>query len=138
MSDWRVTQGSSTYKEAAQALEGLDQPSLGFVRGADLAGQTTTTLQAIIKQQNLQIQLLVKLTEKVEDLQQEVKAIKTAKAKAGETGSAELESQINDLSKKLDKVSLGSGTAPAKKRTPYYVKEDPLKIFEREFAKTKK
>nr|AOO32345.1 P2 [Blackberry virus F] len=138
MSDWRVTQGSSVYKEATQALEGLDSPSVGFARGSDLVGATNSSLQVIIKQQNLQIQLLVKLTEKVEDLQQEIKTLKAAKAKAAaETSSEELESQISDLSKKLDKVSLGTGIVP-KKRTPYYVKEDPLKIFEREFAKTKK
>lgn len=136
MSDWRVTQGSSVYKEATQALEGLDQPSIGFARGSDFVG-TTSSLQGIIKQQNLQIQLLVKLTEKVEDLQQEIKALKAAKAKTTETSSGELESQISDLSKKLDKVSIGSGAAP-KKRTPYYVKEDPAKIFEREFAKSKR
>ncbi|AHX37578.1 hypothetical protein [Blackberry virus F] len=137
MSDWRVTQGSSVYKEATQALEGLDQPALGFARGTDFAGATNSSLQGIIKQQNLQIQLLVKLTEKVEDLQQEIKTLKAAKAKAAaESSSEDLESQIIGLSKKLDKVSLGTGVVP-KKRTPYYVKEDPAKIFEREFAKTK-
>lgn len=137
MSDWRVTQGSSVYKEATQALEGLDQPALGFARGTDFAG-TNSSLQGIIKQQNLQIQLLVKLTEKVEDLQQEIKTLKAAKAKAAESSSEDLESQIIGLSKKLDKVSLGTGGPVPKKRTPYYVKEDPAKIFEREFAKTKK
>ncbi|KAG6480393.1 hypothetical protein ZIOFF_063893 [Zingiber officinale] len=68
------TQATSSYKEALQATEAIEAPSLGFCKPADYKGALSGTI-ATIKQANTQIQLLVTILEKLESLEDRIKKI---------------------------------------------------------------
>ncbi|KAG6490092.1 hypothetical protein ZIOFF_051374 [Zingiber officinale] len=68
------TQATSSYKEALQATEAIEAPSLGFCKPTDYKGTLSGTI-ATIKQANAQIQLLVTILEKLESLEERIKKI---------------------------------------------------------------
>ncbi|KAG6537844.1 hypothetical protein ZIOFF_002946 [Zingiber officinale] len=68
------TQATSSYKEALQATEAIEAPSLGFCKPADYKGALSGTI-ATIKQANTHIQLLVTILEKLESLEDRTKKI---------------------------------------------------------------
>ncbi|KAI3695885.1 hypothetical protein L1987_78888 [Smallanthus sonchifolius] len=127
---YEQTVNSSIYKEAAKALEQFDSPAIGITK---VPGVNTS-----VKQNNFVIQLLVKLSEKAEDLQEEIRGLKKEVLnlqKAKET-KEDFQITVDELTRKLEGVQIGD-EKPSKKKGPFYVYEDPLKIFEREKAKSK-
>ncbi|KAG6476317.1 hypothetical protein ZIOFF_065556 [Zingiber officinale] len=79
------TQATNSYKEALQATEAIEAPSLGFCKPTDYKGALSGTF-ATIKQANTQIQLLVTILEKLESLEDRIKKIE---AKANPEGKGE-------------------------------------------------
>ena len=136
MSDWRITQKSSNYLEALKATESIEEPAVGFVKPAEAKGGTAT----VIKQNNTIIQLLVKLSENLEDCKESIKNISKVVADRTSAGtSADITSTIDELQKSLNKLSLGEPIPkPKKKEVPFYVFKDPKKIFEEEKKKLSK
>ena len=136
MSDWRITQKSSNYLEALKATESIEEPAVGFVKPAEAKGGTTT----VIKQNNIIIQLLVKLSENLEDCKESIRNISKVVADRTSAGtSADIISTIDDLQKNLNKLSLGEPIPkPKKKEVPFYIFKDPKKIFEEEKKKLSK
>jgi len=102
MSDWRITANSSIYKEALQATETLEEPTVGFLKLAEVTRGSTA---ALIKQNNTIIQLLVKIKEELKNCKITIKRLEAAKTKVPET--EDLASSINELQKGLQKLSLG-------------------------------
>ncbi|KAG6481687.1 hypothetical protein ZIOFF_058306 [Zingiber officinale] len=66
------TQATTSYREALQATEGIEAPALGFLRPAEYQGAIKGSVAAI-KQANTQIQLLVTILEKLENLDERIK-----------------------------------------------------------------
>jgi hypothetical protein len=136
MSDWRITQRSSSYLEAVKATESIEEPAVDFVKPAEAKGGTAT----VIKQNNTIIQLLVKLSENLEDCKESIRNISKVVADRTSAGtSADITGTIDELQKSLNKLSLGEPIPkPKKKEVPFYVFKDPKKIFEEEKKKLSK
>ncbi|MQM11928.1 hypothetical protein Taro_044842 [Colocasia esculenta] len=64
------TQATETYASTLQATEEIEAPAVGFAKPADNKGSTSGTT-ILIKQNNTQIELLVRLTEEVKALREE-------------------------------------------------------------------
>ncbi|KAJ1700152.1 hypothetical protein LUZ63_008664 [Rhynchospora breviuscula] len=103
MSDWRLSANSTIYKEALKATETIQPPATGFVRPQDITGRTT---EVQFKQNNTIIQLLLKLTEEVEDLKIAVKRLETVKNKEV-TQPDDLADSLDQIQQQLQKLSLG-------------------------------
>jgi hypothetical protein len=134
MSNWRITSKSSSYIEALKATESIEEPSVGFVKPTESIKGTTT----IIKQNNTIIQLLVKISEGVEDCKESIQNIRKVVAEQASAGTkSDITSTIEELQKNLNKLSLGEPVPrPKKKEVPFFVFKDPLKIFEEEKKKS--
>ncbi|KAJ1689262.1 hypothetical protein LUZ63_013417 [Rhynchospora breviuscula] len=102
MSDWRLSANSTIYKEALKATETIQPPATGFVRPQDITGRATETQ---FKQNNTIIQLLLKLTEEVEDLKVAVKRLETVKGKEV-TQPDDLSDSLDQIQQQLQKLSL--------------------------------
>ncbi|KAI3785985.1 hypothetical protein L1987_45111 [Smallanthus sonchifolius] len=89
---------SSIYKEAAKALEQFDSPAVGITK---VPGVNTS-----VKQNNFVIQLLIKLSEKAEDLQGEVRSLKKEVLNLQKAKEAKEDFQItiDELTRKLEGV----------------------------------
>ncbi|KAJ1698241.1 hypothetical protein LUZ63_006753 [Rhynchospora breviuscula] len=103
MSDWRLSANSTIYKEALKATETIHPPAVGFVRPQDITGRTT---EVQFKQNNTIIQLLLKLTEEVEDLKVAVKRLEAVKGKEV-TQPDDLSDSLDQIQQQLQKLSLG-------------------------------
>ncbi|KAJ4760007.1 ORF II [Rhynchospora pubera] len=109
MSDWRLSANSTIYKEALKAIETIHQPAVGFVRPQDITGRA---IDVQFKQNNTIIQLLLKLTEEVEDLKAAVKKIEATKGKEV-TQPDDLTNSLDQIQQQLQKLSLGEPSKPA-------------------------
>ncbi|KAJ1693498.1 hypothetical protein LUZ63_010196 [Rhynchospora breviuscula] len=103
MSDWRLSANSTIYKEALKTTETIQPPATGFVRPQDITGRA---IKVQFKQSNTIIQLLLKLTEEVEDLKVAVKRLETVKGKEV-TQPDDLSDSLDQIQKQLQKLSLG-------------------------------
>lgn len=105
---------SKDYDEALCSTEGVSSPAIGFIVAKD------ATNKDINRQNNTIIELLLKINDKLEVLL--AKPI---------TSNSE---QVSSLAKQLEGLSLGIKTVPRKKE-PFFVYQDPLKIYKQEKAK---
>ncbi|KAJ1685823.1 hypothetical protein LUZ63_017213 [Rhynchospora breviuscula] len=103
MSDWRLSANSTNYREALRATETIHPPAVGFVRPQDITGKAT---EVQFKQNNTIIQLLLKLTEEVEDLKVAVKKLEAVKGKEV-TQPNDLSDSLDQIQQQLQKLSLG-------------------------------
>ncbi|KAG6532201.1 hypothetical protein ZIOFF_006040 [Zingiber officinale] len=116
------TQATSSYKEALQATEAIEAPSLGFCKLADYKGALSGTI-ATIKQANTQIQLLVTILEKLESLEDRIKKIE-AKANLEVSLPNEV---IQELSNKIKGLTLKEKAK--EERGKLLVFKDPYELF---------
>ncbi|KAG6507914.1 hypothetical protein ZIOFF_033267 [Zingiber officinale] len=86
------TQATTSYREALQATEGIEAPALGFIRPAEYQGAVKGSVTAI-KQANTQIQLLVTILEKLENLEERIKKLE---AKAATLASLPDEEELEE------------------------------------------
>ena len=137
MSNWNITSKTEIYKDALRATESIEEPSEGFVTPAKV-GQKVTT--ALIKQNNTIIQLLVKISENLNDCLETVKDIKKVVVEKSAGTSSDISVKtIEDLEKSLQKLNLGEIVPrPKPKPAPFYVYKNPTKIFEEEKRKASK
>ncbi|KAJ1690282.1 hypothetical protein LUZ63_014437 [Rhynchospora breviuscula] len=133
MSDWRLSANSTIYKEALKATETIHSPAVDFVRPQDITGRTT---EVQFKQNNTIIQLLLKLTEEVEDLKVAVKRLETVKGKEV-TQPDDLSDSLDQIQQQLQKLSLGESSKPAvsKLKGKLFVFKNSKEIFEAEKKK---
>nr|AWK49041.1 ORF2 [Taro bacilliform CH virus] len=119
------TQATESYTTALQATEEIEAPAVGFAKPADNKGPNSGTT-TLIKQNNTQIELLVRLTEEVKALRQEVAQLRKEKSQAS--------SIPDDLSSGLKNLKLSdqkTREAPGKLR----VFKDPLEEYKKEKAR---
>ncbi|KAJ4783679.1 ORF II [Rhynchospora pubera] len=133
MSDWRLSANSTIYREALKATESIHSPAVGFVKPQDITGRTT---EVQFKQNNTIIQLLLKLTEQIEDLNVAVKRLEAVKGKEG-TQPDDLTDSLDQIQQQLQKLSLGEPSKPAvpKSKGKLFVFKNPKEIFEVEKKK---
>lgn len=135
MSNYRVTETSETYIEALRAVEGIDPPAAGFTKTDSLI---PVAISKIIKQNNLIIQILVKIAEEVQNSKEELGELKRGvNTLLGQKQNADT---LEDVVKKLENWKPGETSKPLvdKKPGPFYVFEDPKKIYQREWDKAHK
>jgi hypothetical protein len=137
MNDWLITKRTEIYKDALKATESIEAPPEGFVKPTEVSQKATA---ALIKQNNTIIQLLVKISENLDDCLETVKDIKKVVAEKSAGTSSDISAKtIEDLEKNLQKLSLGEPILkPKPKPAPFYVFKDPQKVFEEEKRKASK
>ncbi|QBA88840.1 ORF2 [Aglaonema bacilliform virus] len=74
------TQASTAYQEAITATNAIEEPAIGFAKPADFTGAQLGT-KCVIKQNNLQIELLAKILSEVTKVKEVLEQIKKEKAK---------------------------------------------------------
>ena len=128
MNNWSITATTEPYKKALEATELLGNPAVGFVNPAEVAhGSSTST---IIRQNNTIIQLLVKISEGIEDIKMIVADQTSART------SSDISRSLADLQNNFQKLSIGEPVKPKPRpKGPLFVFKDPLKIFEEERKK---
>ncbi|KAJ4759621.1 ORF II [Rhynchospora pubera] len=133
MSDWRLSANNTIYKEALKATKTIHQPAVGFVKPQDITGRA---IEVQFKQNNTIIQLLLKLTEEVEDLKAVVKKIEASKGKKV-TQPDDLTNSLDQIQQQLQKLSLGEPSKPTipKPKGKLFVFKNPKEIFEAEKKK---
>ena len=136
MSNWRVTARTEHYLDALKATESIEVPAEGFATPSSSQKPPST----IIKQNNTIIQLLIKISEKLDDCLGTVTDIKKIVTdKSAGTSSGITEKVVEDLEKSLQKLNLGEVIPkPKPKPAPFYVYKDPVKILEEEKRKASK
>jgi hypothetical protein len=137
MNDWRLTAKTEAYQNALKATESIEEPAEGFTKPTAVNQRATSTL---IKQNNTIIQLLIKISENLDDCLDTVKDIKRVVAeKSAGTSSSISERTLEDLQKSLERLNLGEVVPkPKPKPAPFYVFKNPTKIFEEEKRKIPK
>lgn len=133
MTDWRITAATKSYKDSLIFTESIDSPSVGFLKPAPGVG-----LAAVIKQNNTLIQLLVSVSEKLEDIQTELTNLRKEVVSHGKSHATpdNLDPILDEIQKKLEGFHIGEPqTKFPKKKSPFYVFTDPLKIYEAEKRK---
>lgn len=131
MSNHNLARSTKSYREALLNTEHLDAPNLGFIKPSEYQG-TPFVQTAIIKQNNIQIHLLVQIAETLKDIQGDLKLI------LKQTASSSSPVLPDDLVTKLTKLSLGPTEKPREGRGQLRVFRDPYKILQEEQAKLKK
>ena len=136
MSNWRISSRTETYLDALRATESIEVPAEGFATPSSSQKPPST----IIKQNNTIIQLLIKISEKLDDCLGTVKDIKgVVTERTAGTSSGITEKVVEDLEKSLQKLNLGEIVPkPKPKPAPFYVYKDPVKILEEEKRKASK
>ncbi|KAG6529115.1 hypothetical protein ZIOFF_011309 [Zingiber officinale] len=104
------TQATNSYKEALQATENIEAPALGFCRPTEYKG-TSSSVTAVIKQSNTQIQLLVSILEKLEVLEERIKRLEE---RAVPVPQALPEAIIQSLTERVKSLSLQEKPKEAK------------------------
>nr|ACE76857.1 unknown [Citrus yellow mosaic virus] len=132
---YQVTEKTPTYKRALAATEPINSPSLGFVNPEEYSGGITGT-KALIKQNNLLIQLVVELSVNVNSLSDQVAQLTEQLGKQPQQGSSST-ALPDDLIDKLRDLSLGTEKKKEKRGT-FYAYKDPYLIYKEEVEKLKK
>lgn len=136
MNDWRLSTRTEAYQNALKATESIEEPAEGFIKPSSTPKATST----LIKQNNTIIQLLIKISENLDDCLDKVKDIRrVVTEKSAGTSSGVSEKVLEDLEKSLQKLNLGEIVPkPKPKPAPFYVYKNPTKIFEEEKRKASK
>lgn len=124
------------YLKALKTVDCIETPAKGFVKPSD---HTTTIdlLRAVVKQNNTLISLLISQGEDIRELQNQVKQIKKQQQQPPETASKELESSIDELTKRLGGLNLGGEAIIPKKKGVILVHKNPSDILQAEQQKLK-
>ena len=136
MSNWRISSKTEAYLDALRATESIEVPAEGFATPSSSQKPPST----IIKQNHTIIQLLIKISEKLDDCLGTVKDIKgVVTERTAGTSSGITEKVVEDLEKSLQKLNLGEIVPkPKPKPAHFYVYKDPVKILEEEKRKASK
>lgn len=127
LSNHTITRYTLSYKEALQATDQIEAPSVGFAKPSEHQGALSDN-STIIKQNNTQIQLLVQIVETLEKIKTDLKAFieKLSTNRASSTSIPE------ELVTKLTNLSLGSSEKPKETKGKLRVFRDPYQILREE------
>lgn len=126
-----LSSNTLSYKTAIAATEGIESPALGFIKPSEFTRGAQSGPSAIIKQNNTLLELVIRLTEKVQELQQDVKDIKRqVAAKQPAVGTIP-----EDILEKFKNLSLGTGAQPSERPGKLRVFRDPAQILKTEQEK---
>ncbi|KAG6469582.1 hypothetical protein ZIOFF_070511 [Zingiber officinale] len=128
----KVDKATNSYKEALQATEGIEAPTVGFCKPADYKGGISSN-NILIKQANTQIQLLVTILEKLESLEERIKKLEAKEAPAQQALPEEI---VKNLSERIQAISIHEKPKESKGRLRVFT--DPFQILKEEQAKTAK
>lgn len=119
------SRSTESYREALRATEPIEPPSLGFLKPGDLSGTISHQI-AVIKQHNVQIQLLVQIAEDIKGIRTELQKIRESQQ------SKTTQSQVvpEELITKLANLNLGPTERPKETKGKILVFKDPIKIFQ--------
>ncbi|KAG6472667.1 hypothetical protein ZIOFF_070142 [Zingiber officinale] len=126
---YTLSKNTNSYKKAIRAIESLEPPALGFIRPGDYSN-TIANGTTIIKQNNLQIQLLTQIAEGIQEIRDDLKSVLDYQRRKGGTSILP-----DDLITKLPNLSLGQGEQPKEPKGRLLVFKDPLKILLQEKEK---
>ncbi|AKA45803.1 hypothetical protein [Taro bacilliform CH virus] len=119
------TQDTETYTSALQATEEIEAPAVSFAKPADNKGPNSGT-STLIKQNNTQIELLVRLTEEVKALREELAQFRNEKG--------QVSSIPDDLISGLKNLKL-SDQKPREAAGKLRVFKNPLEEYKKEKAR---
>ncbi|KAG6472668.1 hypothetical protein ZIOFF_070143 [Zingiber officinale] len=126
---YTLSKNTNSYKEAIGVVESLETPALGFIRPGDYSN-TIANGTAIIKQNNLQLQLLTQIAEGIQEIRDDLKSVLDYQRRKGGTSILP-----DDLITKLSNLSLGPRERPKEPKGRLLVFKDPLKILRQEKEK---
>lgn len=106
MSNHNLVRSTKSYRDALLATEHLEPPSLGFIKPSEHHGPPFVT-NAIIKQNNSQLFLLVRISETLTEIQSDLKTLLERQGVAPGTSAIP-----DDLITKLTALSLGRADKP--------------------------
>ena len=131
---WVHFKTNPNYEEALKATDSLGGPK-GFI----YTQETDSPVKAspiLAAQNNSQIYLLLKILDKLEDL--ELRLQKLEKQPSGEEKSdPEIKTALTDIKQKFASLHLGKEAPPQIVRKVYFL-QDPQKIIEEELKKIRK
>lgn len=127
MTDWKIAAATKSYRNSLKATESIDNPAIGFLKPETGAG-----LASVIKQNNTIIQLLVSISERLEDIQADFAHIKKDKGTSKSTPES-LDPILEEIQRKLEGLHIGNPKPKAK--SPFFVFKDPLQIYKSERSK---
>ena len=119
------SRNTESYKEALKATESIEPPSLGFLKTNDFMG-TLSHQVAVIKQHNVQIQLLIQIAEDIKGIRTELQTIRELQ----QTRSTQSQVVPEDLITKLANLNLGPSERPKETKGKILVFKDPIKILQ--------
>lgn len=119
------SRNTESYKEALKATESIDPPSLGFLKSSDFP-RTLSHQAAVIKQHNVQIQLLVQIAEDLRGIKSELQTIRELQ----QSKTSSLQAIPEDLITKLSNLNLGPAERPKEAKGKILVFRDPIKILQ--------
>ncbi|KAG6537014.1 hypothetical protein ZIOFF_002092 [Zingiber officinale] len=106
-------------------------PALGFIKPSEYSN-TIANGVAVIKQNNLQLQLLTQIAESIQEIRDDLKGIINYQRKKEGTPTLP-----EELITKLSNLSLGSGERPKESKGKLLIFKDPLKILQQEQEKVR-
>lgn len=124
---------SESYQGALRATEQIEPPAIGFAKPSEYQGAFAGNT-AIIKQNNMQIQLLFHIAESLKEIQRDLQIIIRNQAQSSDA-SAEVIPEA--LIFKLQNLSLGPSDRKKEPRGKLTVFQDPYKLLKEEQAKLK-
>lgn len=132
--NYTFSKGTNSYKDAVRATESIKPPALGFVKPSDYPS-TIANNTAIIKQNNVQIQLLVQISESLKEIRSDLQTILEHQKKGAEGIFPVIPESIIT---KLSNLSLGASEKPKESKGKLLVFKDHLKILKEEKDKLKR
>ncbi|KAG6521934.1 hypothetical protein ZIOFF_019068 [Zingiber officinale] len=132
MSNFVITRNTQSYREAVQATYSIEPPAIGFAEPSDLQG-TLPGNTVVIKQKNMQLQLLIQVAETLKNIQADLKTI-VEQTRGSRSSTAAIP---DSLVEKLQKLTLGAQEKQREGKGKLGVFKDPFKILQEEKEKLK-
>lgn len=136
MTELRKQLESQSYLKALTTTESIEAPALGFSRPSD-SKSTFEGQKTIIKQNNTLLALIISLHQQLQEVQEQLQSIKRQQQTAVATPSTskELETSIEELTKRIGGLNLGTDPIIPKKKGSILVFKNPSDILRKERAK---
>lgn len=133
-----MSRSSPYYLKATQEAEKVDSPALGFLIAREVTSGGAGLLggvQALIKQNNTIIELLIQLSDHQRNLDQRLSSIERSFGKQTEGVNSE---ELDSIIKRIENLSLGPQEKPKETKGKLRVFKDPKVILQEELEKLKR
>lgn len=127
---------SQGYIKALSVTESIEAPALGFAKPAD-SKSTFEGQRTLIKQNNTLLALIIGLYQQLQEVQEQLQSIKRQQQTAAATPSVnkEFEASIDELTKRIGGLNLGTYPIIPKKKGSILVFKNPSDILNKEKKK---